>query len=40
MRYTIEQVLDILKPTRKKSGKYKVWHVKIKNYSDKLWEDI
>ena len=40
MRYTIHEVLEILKPTRKESGKYKVWNVRLKNYSNKLWEDV
>ena len=40
MRYKIKEVLDILEPTRKQSGKLKVWNVHIKNYSQKLWQDV
>lgn len=40
MRYNIHEVLDILKPTRKQSGKYEVWRRSLKNYTTELWEDL
>jgi len=40
MRYTMTEVLEILKPIRKESEKYKVWNEHIKNYNKALWNDI
>lgn len=40
MRYTMTEVLEILKPLRKETGKYKVWNTQLKNYSPALWHDL